>query len=232
MKEEEVKGHRQRLRERYLADKQLDSFKPYEALELLLFYCIPRADTKPIAKDLINKFGSFSGVLEAPVEELVKIKGIGENAAIFLKLIPCMFKYYRTDKVNNIKILNSTERVGEFLGPKYIGQTEEIAYVVCLGSDNHLICCEKISQGTVNATSVNPRKIAEIALRSGAVQIVLAHNHPMGFAIPSKSDVMTTIELKNILEKISVYLIDHLIFSMSEEEQGYDFVSMKQSGFI
>ncbi len=229
---DETKGHRQRLRERYIADNQLESFKPYEVLELLLFYSIPRADTKPVAKALIERFGSFSAVLEASEDELMKVEGVGEKSAILLKLVLNMFRYYRTDKVKNLTDLSSTEKMGKFLGPKYIGQTDEIVYLICLDSNGHLISCEKVSEGTVNSTSVNPRKIAEIALRTGAVQVVVSHNHPRGFAIPSKADITTTLELRDILKKLSVYLVDHLIFSASDNELGYDFVSMGQSGFL
>ena len=232
MTDESLKGHRQRLRDKYKEDNQMETFKPYEVLELLLFYSIPRADTKPIARELIEKFGSFSGVIEASVEELLDVEGVGEKTAILLKLMPNIFRYYRIDKVQNYQIFNSIEKIGDYIGPKYIGQTDEIVYLICLGDDCRMLSCEKISQGIVNTTSVSPRKIAQIALRVGATRVVLTHNHPNSFALPSTADVRTTKELKDILYKISIILEDHLIFAASEDEEGYDYVSLKQSGFL
>ena len=118
------KGHRDRLKKRFL-QSGIDDFEDHNKLELLLFYAIPQKDTNPIAHELLDTFGSLSNVLDAPFEELIKVKGISESSAVLLKLIPPLSRSYLNDKYKNGFVINSTEQAGEFLMPKFIGLTTE-----------------------------------------------------------------------------------------------------------
>ena len=215
-------GHRGRLKERFLREG-LDNFEQHNILELLLFYVIPRKDTNEIAHRLIEKFGSISRVVEASTEELTEINGIGENAAIFLKLIPEFARRYVEDKASFDNILNSTAKAGQYLLPKFIGRTDENIMAVMLDSKCRVLSCSIVNEGSVNSANLNIRKLVELCLKSKAVSVVLSHNHPNGLAIPSDSDIETTWKVKRALEYVGIKLLDHVIVAES------DFVSMRDS---
>ena len=139
-------GHRERIRERFRREG-LDSFTDIQVLELLLFYCIPRKDTNPIAHGLLDHFGSLSQVLEAPVEELCKVEGIGESAAVFLKLIPQAGRYYMNDRASQMKLLPTLESCAAYLTPRFIGRTVEMVFLLCLDAKCKVLCCRKIAEG-------------------------------------------------------------------------------------
>lgn len=217
------KGHRQRVRERFIK-QGLKDFPPHNALELLLFYAIPRKDTNEIAHALMQKFGTISAVFDAPLEELTKVKGVSENCAVLIKMIPAYSSYYMDDRVNYNLALNSTEKIGAFFLPKFIGQKNECVYLLCLDSKLKVLKCELLFEGSVNAVSITNRKVIETAALVGATSVALAHNHPNGVAIPSDADIATTIQLKKALQLINVELIDHIIVADD------DFVSLADSG--
>ncbi|MBQ9168801.1 MAG: RadC family protein [Oscillospiraceae bacterium] len=217
-------GHRQRLKNRFM-EEGLDNFEEVNVLEILLFYCIPRKDTNPIAHALLSQFGSLVNVLEATVEELVKVEGITENAAVFLKLSTAVNKYYMVKKVAADTILDTTEKYGRYLVPKFQGKRNETVYLLCLDAKCKVICCREISEGSVNSAGVSIRKILEVALAANATTVILAHNHPSGLALPSGEDVATTKRVAEVLGKVEVQLFDHIIVSDD------DFVSLTQSGF-
>lgn len=218
-------GHRSRVKKRYL-NEGLDSFEDYEVLEMLLFYVNSQKNTKPIAKALINEFGSFHKVLDAPIEKLMEMPGVGKETAIFLKLLPDAFRYYSNDKVKEMKVLNDVEKVADYLKPKFIGINKEIVYAVCLDNCHRLLSCEKISDGVENKTAISAKKVVEAAMKVGAPEVIIAHNHPKSIAVPSKQDIIYTRNLKEILKAISIDLIDHLIF----DNKGY--VSIGQRGLL
>lgn len=217
-------GHRQRMRERF-AEAGLDGFAEVNVLELLLFYCIPRKDTNPIAHALLSKFGSLVNVLEAPAEELVKVEGISENTATFLRLTTAVSRYYMMRKATQESILNTIEKCGEYLLPFFIGKRNETVYILCLDAKCKVLCCRELSEGSVNAASISVRKVAEVALGVNATSVVLAHNHPSGLALPSGEDVQTTRRIASALQTVDVHLADHIIVSDD------DYVSMVQSGY-
>lgn len=208
-------GHRQRLKNRFIKEG-LDNFDDYVVLELLLFYCIPRIDTNEIAHRLIKHFGSFPKVLDAPIEELQKVEGIGSNAAVFLSLLGAVNRYYQTKNVNVSRTLKSTDDFIQYLKPKFLGRRNEMVYLLCLDAKCKELTCKLISEGNVNNTSVSLRKIAEVALGSGATFAVLSHNHPDGVAMASIEDVQTTTQIKEILEKVGVILLDHIVIADRE----------------
>ena len=216
-------GHRQRLKERFRAEG-LDHFEEHQVLELLLFYCIPRQDTNPIAHALLERFGSLSQVLEAPAEELEKVPGIGSNAATFLALTTAVGRYYLVNRSMQTVILSTIEQCGQYLVPFFYGRRNETVYLLCLDAKCKVLCCKEVGEGSVNSAGVPIRKIVETALGANATTVVLAHNHPSGLAIPSGDDISTTRRVAAALDVVEIGLADHIIVADD------DFVSLAQSG--
>lgn len=217
------KDHRQRVRERYLKEG-LDGFSEVQVLELLLFYVIPRQDTNPIAHRLIDRFGSLYQVLEAPVEELEKVEGIGPNAALLLSLITAVARVYAVNRTEKQKILRTIEDCGEYLKSFFIGRRSEMVYLLCLDAKCKVLGCREIGEGSVNSANVPIRRIVETALGLNATSVMLAHNHPSGIALPSGEDVLTTHRVAAALSTVDIVLVDHIIVADD------DYVSMVQSG--
>ena len=218
-------GHRQRVKDRYIQDG-LESFTNYQVLELLLFYCIPRVDTKPIAHRLIDAFGSLSGVLEASVDDLQKVEGIGPNAAVFLNMLHAVTRYAKTEKAKTNKPLRSLQDFATVLTPKFIGRRHEMVYLLCLDSKAKMIGCRLVSEGSANSSELSVRKIVELALAVNASAVVMAHNHPDGVALPSQEDVRTTKRVIQALNGVGVTFLDHLIITEDE------YISLSTSGMI
>ena len=217
-------GHRQRLKERFLKEG-LDHFSDVQVLELLLFYAIPRQDTNPIAHNLLEHFGSLAQVLEAPVEELEKVPGIGRNAAILLSLSTSLGRYYQVERAMNIRILRTVEECGENLVPFFYGRRNETVFLLCLDAKCKVLCCKEIGEGSVNSAGVPIRRIVETALGANATTVVLAHNHPSGLALPSGEDITTTCRVAAALSAVEINLADHIVVADD------DFVSIAQSGY-
>ena len=217
-------GHRQRLLHRFL-EEGLESFAPHNKLELLLFYAIPRRDTNEIAHRLLNTFGSFSAVLDAPIEDLERVEGVGPSAAAFLKLMGETARAYYVDQQTEI-VLDSTRKAGAYLMPRFLGRTQEVVYQVCLDQKCRVLNISLIHEGSVHAAEVNLRKIVGTALKYNATGVILAHNHPGGVALPSPEDLATTQQLKRTLVPMGINLIDHIIVAER------DFVSLADSGVL
>ena len=221
-------NHRARVRARF-AEQGLAGMHDHEVLELLLFYALPRVDTNPIAHRLMDAFGSFHAVLEAPVEELARVDGMGAGSAQFLHLLFETLRRYQTDRAADELHgvgLTTTELVGAYLTPQFFGLSEERALLLCLDSKSKVLSCTELTRGTVRATEINVRKIVEQAVRVSASSVVLAHNHPGGLALPSYDDRQTTQRIAETLRQIGIRLRDHIIVA------GEDFVSMADSGQI
>lgn len=219
------KDHRRRMRQRFLKEG-LHSFSKHNQLEYLLFYCVPVKDTNVLAHRLLERFGSISAVLDAPYSELLKVDGIGEVAACFLKAIPQISGIYLDDKTNDTNLVNTAERLVDFVRYKFTGKTEEEMLVMCLDCKLKVISYEFIAKGTVNASVINKRKIAEIALFNKASSVVIAHNHPQGLALPSQEDMMATKTIATALKTINVRLLDSLVVADD------DVVSIAQSPML
>lgn len=218
-------GHRTRLKDRFISSG-LDAFSDFEALELILFYALPRRDTNEIAHHLINRFKSLPGVLEADIKDLQEVTGIGENAAILIRLIAEMnMRYLKHEKKPGV-VINGSEDAGRFLIPYYSYISEERAYILCLDSKGEVLSCRPLANGSVNRVDFSARTIVDIAMRENAVSIVLSHNHVSGTALPSKTDLETTRTLYKALSLIGVKLADHIV--VCED----DFVSMLDSGYF
>ena len=216
-------GHRQRLKQRF-RDEGLDNFTEVQVLELLLFSCIPRKDTNPIAHDLIDHFGTISQVLDAPVEELIKVPGVTENCALFLHMITEVGRYYLVSRSMRSTVLTTIDKCGEYLVPYFFGRTVETVFLLCLDAKCKVLCCKEVGQGTINSAGVSIRRIVETALGANASTVVLAHNHPSGLAIPSPEDIQTTRRIAVALRAVEVTLADHIVVADG------DYVSLVQSG--
>lgn len=216
-------GHRQRLKERFLREG-LDHFSDIQVLELLLFYCIPRQDTNPIAHALLDHFGSLSQVLEAPVEELCKIPGIGQSAAVLLSMVLPINRSYERNRSENIQILPRVEACGAYLVPYFHGRRNETVFLLCLDAKCKVLGCREMGEGSVNSAGVPVRRIVETALGMNASTVVLAHNHPSGLALPSGDDVQSTYRVAVALNAVDIELADHIVVADG------DYVSMAQSG--
>ena len=203
-------GHRQRLKERFLRSG-LDSFTDVQVLELALFYCIPRKDTNPIAHALLEHFGSLSQVLEASVEELQSVPGIGENTATYLTMLPQIGRFYLVDRSQREVILPTIDKCGAYLVPYFFGRGTESVFLLCLDAKCKVLCCREVGQGSVNSAGISVRKIVEIALGTNATTVVLAHNHPSGLALPSAEDIQTTRRVAAALRAVEVHLADHIV---------------------
>ena len=174
-------GHRSRMKERFRGHG-LENFNDINALELLLFYAAPRRDTNGMAHALLERFGSFSAVLEANEQELLAVPGIGENAVTLLRLIPEVSRRYLLDKTPSNEPIDSAEAAGHYFIPRFMYETEEIVYALLLDARKRPIRCAAISRGTVDAAEVNARRLAELALQYRASAVILAHNHRSGVA--------------------------------------------------
>lgn len=216
-------GHRQRLKERFLREG-LDNFEQLQVLELLLFYCIPRQDTNPIAHALLDRFGSVSKVLEASPEELKKVPGVGENAAAFLSLVMATGRYYLVNQKEKETKLKSINECGQYLLPFFHGRRNETVFLLCLDAKCKVLSCKEVGEGSVNSAAVPIRRIVEMALGDNATSVVLAHNHPSGLALPSGEDIQTTRRLSLALRAVEIELVDHVIVADG------DYVSLAESG--
>ena len=217
-------GHRERLKKRFL-QQGLDGFTDIQALELLLFYSIPRQDTNPIAHKLLNHFGSLSQVLEAPPEELIQVGGIKEHSAVLLNLINQMGRFYLVNKAQRERVLPTIEDCARYLQPYFYGRMTETVFLLCLDAKCKALCCREVGEGSVNSAGISVRRIVETALREGATSVVLAHNHPSGIAIPSTEDIQTTRRVAAALQSVEIHLADHIVVADD------DYVSMVQSGY-
>lgn len=215
-------GHRDRLKQRF-REQGLDGFTDVQALELLLFYAIPRKDTNVIAHALLERFGTFYQVLEAPIQELQRVDGVGEHAATLLHLARAMAGRYAVSQAKIEAILNSTHKCGEYLKRFYVGKREEVVYLLCLDAKCKVLSCTEVGRGSVNSAGLSIRTIVETALRYNAVSVVLSHNHPSGFAIPSTEDTVTTRRVALALDAVGIILADHIIVAEA------DFVSLAES---
>lgn len=218
-------GHRERMRRRFL-DSGLDGFADHEVLELLLYYAIPQGDVNPLAHALMDRFGSLSGVLSAPVELLTQVKGVGERTAVLLRLVLQAAQKARLADLKRELILNTRENVGAYLLELFSRERSEAVYEICLDAKGKLLACRRLGEGSVSAVSLDIRKVVENAIIHSASSVILAHNHPSGIALPSEADAQATNQVRTALASIGVRLEDHIIVA------DHDFISFSESGFF
>lgn len=218
-------GHRSRVKEEFLR-RGLDSFPEHRVLELLLFYAIPQGDTNELAHRLIERFGSLAGVLDASVEDLCSVSGVGEHTALLLRMVPELCGRYVASRSSVGDIVDCSARVREVLEPYFFGARNEMVYLLCLDGKRKVLGVRKITEGSINAAEVTTRRITEEAVSLRASAVILAHNHVSGLAIPSNEDCTTTRYLKQVLEPIGIELLDHVVFCDD------DMVSLRDSSLL
>jgi len=219
-------GHRARLRRRFL-EQGLDGFEDHQVLELLLTYAIPRSDTNGVAHALMRRFGCLSAVLEADPRDLATVEGMGENAAVFLSLLPQATRRYFFDRVRQERPrLDDPDKGTRYLMALLSGRSEEVFYVLCLDTQCRVIYPALVSQGTVKEAHIHPRHVVQEALAHKAAAVILAHNHPSGALKPSPQDHQITRVLVQALAPLDIKVLDHIIIG------GDDYFSFADSGMM
>jgi DNA repair protein RadC len=203
-------GHRMRLRARFLKGGA-DAMPDYELLELTLFAAIPRRDTKPLAKALLARFGSFAEVIAAPRARLLEIPGLGEAVVHHLKIVEAAAQRLAKTKVMGRPALSSWSALLDYCTAAMARSETEEFRVLFLNRKNHLIADEVQNRGTVDHTPVYPREIIKRALELGASSLILVHNHPSGDPTPSKADIAMTREIAGAAKALGIALHDHLV---------------------
>lgn len=210
-------GHRQRFRDRFLKSG-LDGFADYEMVELLLTLAIPRSDVKKPAKALIARFGNLRGILDAPIEELRAVPGIGNVTPVALQIIKAAATLYLQQSSEGRDSLADPAQLASFWRMRIGALSNEVFEVAYLDSGYRLLRdgVETLEEGTVDRATVYPRRVIEAALRRGAFGLVLAHNHPNGKVTPTEQDKVLTRAIVLAAEAVSVRVVDHLIVSAEE----------------
>lgn len=215
-------GHRGRVKSEFLT-RGMEGWPPHRVLEMLLFYAIPQGDVSGLSHDLIERFGSLSGVLDASIEDLKSVPGIGEHTAILLKMMPQIGRAYVADRAGRGNIVRFSNDAVEILRPYFFGARNEMIYILCLDSKCKVLGVRKVSEGTIDAAEINTRRLVEEALSLRAARIYLAHNHISNLAVPSMADWMSTDNLRPLLHGVGIELVDHIVFVDD------DAVSMKET---
>lgn len=218
-------GHRERMRRRFL-ENDLNGFADHEVLELLLYYAIPQGDVNPLAHELMDRFGSLSGVLSAPVELLTEVKGVGERTAVLLRLSLLIAQRAHLTDMRQELVLDTRKQVGSYLLELFSLERNEAVYQLCLDGKGKLLTCKRLGEGSVSAVTMDIRKAVQNAILCSASSVILAHNHPSGIALPSQEDLAVTDQLKAALASIGVRLEDHIVVA------DRDFVSFAESGYL
>jgi len=207
-------GHRERLRTRFMKSGA-DALADYELLELMLFQARPRGDVKPIAKDLIKRFGSFAEAVSAPTERLREVDGVGDAVIIALKSVQAAALKLMQGKVLQQPTLASWTALMDYCRASMAYETNEQFRILFLDRKNVLIADEVQQSGTIDHTPVYPREVIKRALELGASAIIMVHNHPSGDPTPSKADIDMTKQVKEAGEKLGVILHDHIVIGRS-----------------
>lgn len=217
-------GHRQRLRERL--NRNPGDLADYELLELLLTYILPRKDTKPLAKALLQRFGSLADVLTLAPEKLTQVPGLGDAAMTFWTLWQeCQIRRSSRPLARKDKF-TSPEQVGEMVCARLGHLSKEEFWILLVDNQNRLIAFEPIASGTVDQTAAYPREILETALKQHASGLILVHNHPGGDPNPSPHDRKLTETIASLSKELGIRLLDHLIVT------GNTFSSFRSQGLL
>ena len=210
----EHKGHRDRMRQRFLkSDERLSGFAPHEILELLLFYGIPRVNVNPLAHQLLKRFGSLNAVLSASVEELQEIDGISKSGAVFIALMRRTMNYVSLERLGEKPYMRNLKECKAYCSVLFSDADEERFYVICLDAQNRVLNAVLLFTGTINEVAVYPREVIGKVIRLNAYYVVLAHNHPSGILEPSNADLHMTDLLREAFSNVDIRLQDHIIYA-------------------
>lgn len=204
-------GHRKRVKDEFRA-RGLEGWPDHRILELLLFYAIPQGNVNELAHDLIDRFGSLAGVLDASEDELRKVRGVGEHTALLLRLIPAVGVRYREQRSDFGELVQGPGDAAALLEPYFFGARNEMVYILCLDSKGKVLGVRKVSEGSIYASDINIRRITEEAMGLRAAGIYLAHNHVDNLAFPSAADWQATDTIRAALAPVGLTVIDHLVF--------------------
>ncbi len=218
-------GHRTRMRQKLL-ERGAEALADYELLEMLFFFAQPKGDTKPLAKRVINQFGSFAAVLSAPTRDLLEVAGIGEHSAAALKLVQASAVRLARAELADAPILSNWDALLAYLRAVQGRERVELFRILFLDNRNRLIADEAQARGTVNHTPVYPREVARRALELHATALILVHNHPSGNPDPSSADLAMTREIVAALDVLGVVVHDHIIIGLA------DWFSFKRAGLL
>lgn len=203
-------GHRARLKQRFLEGGS-ETLPDYELLELILFRALPRRDVKPLAKHLLKTFGSFAEVMAAPLHRLKEVDGMGESAAIEMKIIEAAAKRFAKSRVRKKEVLASWQAVIEYCRTAMAYELKEQFRLLFLDKRNQLIADEVQQTGTIDHTPVYPREVVKRALELSASAVILVHNHPSGDPTPSVADIKMTHQIIEIARPLGLEILDHII---------------------
>src|SRR5688572_22849937 len=203
-------GHRDRLRARF-REAGAEALADYEMLELILFRAIPQRDVKPLAKELLEKFGSFVEVISAPPQRLREIGKLGEAAITELKIVEAAAHRLAKGKAKSRTVLSSWSAVLDYVRAAQAFAAKEQFRILFLDKKNQLIADEVQQEGTVDHTPVYPREVVKRALELSATAVILVHNHPSGDPTPSQADIEMTKQVANVAKPLGILLYDHII---------------------
>ena len=213
-KDNHQKGHRERLKERFRKGG-VNALADYELLELQLMTAIPRRDVKPLAKELIAKFGTYAEVISAAPDRLTEISGVGNNVVTILKLAEATAQKLAQGVILGKPVLNNWQALIDYCSSQMAFKQKEQFRVLFLDRQNRLITDEMMQEGTIDHTPVYPREVIKRALELGSTAIILVHNHPSGDPTPSRQDIEMTKNIEDAGKQLGVILHDHLIISKS-----------------
>ena len=214
--------HRKRLRQKFLT-AGMDALHDYEVVELFLTCAIPRGDVKPQAKELLRKFGSLKGIVDAEIGDLQKIRGVGRESAIVIKFIKEVAALYLLQKAKEKPQVTCTTELLDFCRATMGTKKDEEFCVIYLDAQNQILDFETVQKGIANQAVVYPRQVLERALRNKASALILAHNHPSGHVRPSDADIRLTKTIQETAKALDILIHDHIIigenrfFSFREE---------------
>lgn len=218
-------GHRGRMKQRFMESGDA-AFSDHQLLELLLFYSVPQGDVSPLAHRLMEQFGSLSGVLDASIDELQQVKGVGAHTAFLLSLLPSVLRRYKLSRSDAASVISSPADAGEYLLPYFFGMRNEAIYLLSLDAKGQALHCDLLAEGSFNRVNLNMEQVLEAAVSRRAASVILAHNHVGGLAIPSQEDIALTLALRSFLLSHGVQFPDHII--VAED----DFMSFAESGLL
>lgn len=214
------------MKNRFL-NEGMRHFADHEILEMLLYYAIPKKDTNALAHILLERFGSLHLVFEADYQELCSVEGVGKHTAMLLRMIPDLLRAYQVSQTRGkLLMLKEPESIVEYLRPRFFGRTREEMFLLCFDDGGGLVYDGVLFEGTVNAVQVHMRELIGVVLRVGATNVILAHNHPKGLAIPSSDDLAVTYMVDKGLRVVGARLVDHFIVTVD------DAMSMRASGYF
>ncbi len=218
-------GHRLRLKDKFAQDMSFKPFSDHEALELLLFYAIPRCDTNEIAHDLIHKFGSFTGVLNAPYAELIACKGINDQSAAYIKMLMRLCAKYNLEMQRRILVSNS-ESLEDYMLYQFSSESDECAKLFLVDKHDKLSPPHEIGRGLEDKSVFDFKRAMNVIVNSSVSYVIIAHNHINSGNSPSDNDVVITRRFRQMIEPIGVTLLDHFVIC------GNDVISMRASGMM